>query len=291
MNPATTVVAFSWDLPTSLPVKDEVGAAFTDGWTGAETLQVEGSDAQPLVWWRRPEGWDASRLPISMGYGKFRQGDKRIDLAETVPYQGITDPTLVYPLTLDPSTDITVSVGANDGDGYSVNGTPTAMSTAPNTATIGYLYISSNDWDYRGFWRFDLSSLSGKTCDSCDFKSYTDDGPVSAVANTHSLYLHDTDWSTLDTGDFGASSTVQPGTNTTAYVDSNQPGWFTWACTAADIEAKFGGWAAFEMRGSVTTGGTRDNIFLDTTENATGNDPTLSITYSSAAGFKGFILG
>ncbi len=238
----------------------------------AGTLRIEDPSNEPFAYFHegtRSRSSGAHQRPVV--YGRFNG----VDFCESAPwsvFQVMDFTTADY--IIDPSTDINPSAGGDDG--YIWGGTGFYTTTTTNRS--GRALANKAYYSYRTYIRFDLSSLSGETCDSASLNMR-----VNSRSGTHNQMCY---WSGYDpfplaTGDW--NSILAGGTLEDSIAAPAPASWGVFTLDPNDIETDFGGYCAFEVKGNVETGSVQYLVSWISVDHSTPSwHPYLSVTYSTA---------
>lgn len=271
-DPATTFLAIAWEinLPAGVTVHDTVtDEAVGPGYAGTNGLTLKTAGGTEVLWFQPGQMWGSTeeRRLHPVWYVSFNAA---VPFAECFPYQRAA--SQVYPLNIDPSTTITSDASADDGYINAIDGTPQAFTSTGNLQVT--TYTSKGHFHvYRAVLDFDLSSLSGYTCDSASLKAYCETAANGQDTCTAKLYnSNPMPWAT---GDYDSAATAQ------GSADLTTTGWKTWTLTAANLEAKFGANASFRIEPGPSDASPIEWANLRSFDyTGTSFDPYLDITYT-----------
>lgn len=290
-NPATTFLVIVWDVskPAGATVRDtQTLEVVGNGYAGNNDLVVEDNAGNPVVYFKKGEGWSsrpgAKHYPVwyvSLG--------SQVPFGEAFAYDKAAIAT--YPLTLDPTTTVYPAAGFNDGFvGYGWDGNQMAWMTnlyAPE-AGVGWVFDSDgkgSEWtdDFRYIASYDLSSIpSGASASSVTWNLYTTAGNAPPTSRTYTAYRI-ADPGQVDATDFSSTVLSTEGSQSRSGVWAAQ--YRAWTIDPANVSSLFGngvvGLRLADSGSQPATNFNNDILVRAVDYSLTTYHPYLSITYTT----------
>ncbi|MFI6485057.1 DNRLRE domain-containing protein [Nonomuraea sp. NPDC050663] len=246
---------------------------------GLELTSTSGQDAGEVVAAApAPQMWDSStphqaeatepvgdeQVPVE---ADVRTVDGRTELTLTPDQAFLSDPDTTYPVTIDPTTSLTISTDTWVGNGTGAHAGSTQLKVKANP--------DASSPRARAYIKFNTSNIARTSVSAATLKLYSETASssgymaVTARRTTEAWDSSTTTWSNLPSQ-----------TDTGAAVGTgNATGWNSF--DVVDIVKAWAGGTAnygFSLKDQFETQYTNNREY--TSANATSNRPTLSVTYS-----------